>query len=139
MDGISVPNANGRQRVIWLLWMLAVGLWTTALLTTFPVQVKDAVFPPEAGYGAAKTLHVSAYAFLAGTAAWLLPGTRFRVMPVLFLSFHAFATEFLQTLTESRHGCLTDVGFNHVGIALGVLLTAWKWQPYKPEAPAKGS
>jgi hypothetical protein len=136
MDGIS---AHSRQRALWLLWLLAVALWTTALLTTFPVHVKDAVFPPEAGYGAAKTLHVSAYAFLAATAAWLLPGSRFRLTPVVFLSFHAFATEFLQTFTESRHGCLTDVGFNHVGIALGVLLTLWKWQPYKPGAPATDS
>src|SRR5260370_41509679 len=99
MDGISIPSTQRRQRALWLLWFLGVALWTTALLTTFPVQVKDAVLSPEAGYRAAKTLHISAYAFLAGTAAWLPPGSRFRVMPVVFLSLHAFATEYFQPFT----------------------------------------
>jgi VanZ family protein len=131
MDGITATTTPPRQRALWLLWLLGVALWTTALLTTFPVHVKDTVLPPDAGYHAAKTLHVGTYALLAGSAAWLLPGSRFRILPILFLSFHAFATEFLQTFTESRHGCLADVGFNHLGIVLGLLLTGWKWLPLR--------
>jgi hypothetical protein len=28
----------------------------------------------------------------------------------------------------SRHGCLEDVGIDHIGIALGVLLTLNRWR-----------
>jgi hypothetical protein len=129
MDGITAPTTPRRQLALWFLWLLCMALWTTALLTTFPVRVKDAVLPPEAGYEAAKLLHVSAYGFLAGSAAWLLPGKSYRGLPILFLSFHSFATEFLQQFVEGRHGCLSDVAINHAGIALGLLVTCWKWLP----------
>jgi VanZ like family len=128
MDGIGSAIAHRRHGVVWFCWLLAVSLWTTALLTTFPVQVKDAVLPPQAGYHAAKILHVSTYAFLAAFAAWLLPTNKLRFLPLLFLSFHGFGTEYLQTFTESRHGSLTDVGLDHFGIALGFMLTWWKWR-----------
>jgi VanZ family protein len=127
MDGITAPTLQRPSRALWLSWLLAVALWTSGLLTTLPVRVKDAVLPPEAGYHAAKALHVSAYAVLAGTAAWLIPGSRLRFLPILFLSLHGFGTEFLQTFVEGRHGCLEDVAIDHIGIALGLLLTGWKW------------
>ena len=129
MDGISTRFTHRRQAVVGLLWLMCLGVWTLALLTAFPVQVKDAVLPPQAGYPACKLLHISAYAFLAAFAAWLLPENRMRFLPLVFLSLHAFGTEFLQQFVESRTGSLPDVGFNHVGIGLGLLLTWWKWLP----------
>jgi VanZ family protein len=128
MDGISSAIAQRRHGVAWFVWLLCVVLWTVALLTTYPVLVQEAVLPPQAGYHAAKLLHVSAYAFLAAFSAWLLPANRLRFLPILFLSLHGFGTEFLQTFTESRHGSLTDVGLDHLGIALGFLLTLGKWR-----------
>jgi VanZ family protein len=129
MEGIINPAAPFRLGALWLVWLLSICIWTTALLTTYPVRVKEAVFTPQAGYPASKLLHVGAYAALAAAAAWLLPGSKFRLLPVLFLSLHAFGTEYLQTFTESRTGSLTDVGINHIGIALGLILTFWKWLP----------
>ena len=128
MDGIVARFTARRPAVVWVVWLLCLGVWTVALLTTFPVQVKDAVLSPEAGYPASKILHITAYAFLATLAGWLLPENNARFLPVVFLSFHAFGTEFLQQFVDSRTGCLTDVGFNHLGIALGLLLTWWKWR-----------
>jgi VanZ family protein len=135
MEGISAHFAQGRRTVVWLIWLSFLCLWTLALLTSFPVQVKDAVLPPQAGYHASKLLHVCAYAFLAGFAGWLLPTQPVRFLPILFLSFHAFATEYLQQFVALRTGSLTDVGFNHLGLALGLLLTWWKWVTlrYEPE------
>jgi VanZ family protein len=129
MEGIINPVVPYRQGALWLVWLLSIFIWTTALLTTYPVRVKEAVFTPQAGYPASKLLHVGAYAVLAAAAAWLLPGSKYRLLPVLFLSLHAFGTEYLQTFTESRTGSLTDVGINHIGIALGFVLTCWKWLP----------
>ncbi len=124
-------KSQRRQAILWCIWILCVGLWTCALLTTFPVHVKDAVLAPATGYDASKLLHVSAYAFLAGFAAWLLPGNRYRWLLILFLSCHAGATEYLQQFVEARHASLIDVGINHIGIALGLLLTVWKWLPHR--------
>jgi hypothetical protein len=107
-------------------------LWTLALLTSFPVQVKDAVLTPEVGYNASKLLHVGAYACLAGFAAWLLPTRPTCYMPVLFLSLHACATEYLQQFVALRTASFTDVGFNHLGIASGLILTWWKWRQVRP-------
>ncbi len=132
MEGIINPAVQYRLGALWLVWLLSVCIWTTALLTTYPVKVKEAVLTPQAGYPASKLLHVGTYAALAASAAWLLPGSKYRFLPILFLSLHAFGTEYLQTFTESRTGSLTDVGINHVGIALGLALTWWRWLPVDP-------
>jgi VanZ family protein len=129
MDGIRARLTQRRQAVVWLIWLLCAGLWSVALLTSFPVQVKDAVLSPQAGYHASKLLHVSAYAFLGGFAAWLLPGHAMRFVPILFLSFHAFGTEYLQQFVALRTGSITDVGFNHLGLIVGLAVTWWKWLP----------
>jgi VanZ family protein len=136
MDGISTRFTQRRQAVVWFIWLLCLCLWTLALLTSFPVQVKDAVLPPQAGYHASKLLHVCAYAFLAGFAAWLLPDQLLRFLPILVLSVHAFGTEYLQQFVALRTGSLTDVGFNHVGLVLGLMLTWWKWWQIRSEPEA---
>jgi VanZ family protein len=135
MDGISARLTQRRQ-VVWFIWLLCLCLWTLALLTSLPVQVKDAVLPPQAGYHASKLLHVGAYAFLAGLAAWLLPAQPMRFLPILFLSLHAFGTEYLQQFVELRTGSLIDVGFNHVGLVVGLMLTWWKWWQIRSEPEA---
>ena len=128
MERMRARLAQRHRPFLWLVWLLCLGLWTLALLTSYPVQVKDAVLSPEAGYHASKLLHVCAYALLTGFAAWLVPGGLPRFLPILFLSLHAFATEYLQQFVALRTGSLTDVGFNHVGITLGLIVTWWKWR-----------
>jgi len=102
-----------------------VAVWTTALLTTFPVEMSHRVLPEGYRFSAAKTLHVSAYAFLTLLAAWLPVRVRWRWLCVAFLSLHGFATEYLQTFV-GRGGALTDVGLDHIGILLGLLI-GWRW------------
>jgi VanZ family protein len=110
----------------WLTWSLFLAAWTTALLTTFPVRVQESLIPPEGHFVSAKALHVGAYAFLAGFIAWLPIRGRWRWLLVAVLSLHAFATEFFQQFVEERTASLRDVGIDHVGILLGLLLT-WRW------------
>ncbi|MGH7225402.1 MAG: hypothetical protein ACRELF_19455, partial [Gemmataceae bacterium] len=68
-------------------WLLCLGLWTAALLTTYPVAVNNAVTPEPMRFPVAKLLHVSAYAFLTLFITWL-PLRRERWLLLLFLSLH---------------------------------------------------
>jgi VanZ family protein len=110
-------------------WWVGVGLWTAALLTTYPVEINKAVLPPEAHFPAAKGLHVTAYAFLTVWASWL-PLGRWRWLLVAFLSLHGAGTEFLQTYVPGRSGQVSDVVIDHVGILLGLAVTWKRWLPY---------
>jgi VanZ family protein len=104
---------------------LALAGWTLALLTPEPAQVSAATLPPDLGYIVAKAAHVSAYAFLTALAAWL-PLRRHWPLVVL-LSLHGCATEYLQQFVPLRHGCLPDVGWDHLGLAFGLAIS-WKWR-----------
>jgi VanZ family protein len=116
----------GRWR--WAVWWTLVGLWALALLTPQPVEVGKRVLPEEALFTASKGLHIAAYAFLTGAAAWLPAWHGWRWLPVAVMSFHAMATEFFQQFVPTRHGCIEDVVIDHVGIALGLLLTLPRWR-----------
>src|SRR6266404_3492674 len=93
---------SGVQR--WLVWGLLAGLWAVALLTPQPVEIEKRVLPEEALFSASKSLHVAAYAFLAGAAAWLPPWRGRRWLPILILSLHGCGTEFFQQFVPARHG-----------------------------------
>jgi hypothetical protein len=109
---------------LWAVWGLYLAVWTAALLRPEPARVNTEVLPGPAQMPAAKGLHVGSYALLAALACWLpvRPGRRWLLLAAL--SLHAFGTEFLQRFVELRTGCLSDVGIDHVGIAVG-LLAAW--------------
>ena len=55
----------------------------------------------------------------AGHRRWLL---------VAFLSLHGMATEYVQTFVPDRYGSWTDVGIDHIGIALGLALSRKWWR-----------
>ncbi len=109
-------------------WCLCVALWTTALLTTYPVHVGEAVAPSGWYFPAAKCLHISAYAFLTVYLTWM-PLGRWRWLLLAFLSLHAAGTEFGQLFVPDRYGQLSDVLIDHVGLVLGVALTWKRWLP----------
>ncbi|HTU94159.1 MAG TPA: VanZ family protein [Gemmataceae bacterium] len=109
-------------------WCLCVALWTTALLTTYPVKVGESVTPHGWYFPAAKCLHISAYAFLTAYLTWL-PLGRWRWLLLAFLSMHAAGTEFFQLYVPGRYGQVTDVLIDHCGLALGVALTWKRWLP----------
>jgi VanZ family protein len=114
---------------LWAIWLVMLSVWTLALVTTYPVQIKQQVLPHEAGFPASKLLHVTAYAFLCGFAAFLPVRGGWRWLPLLVLSLHGFGTEFCQTFVPLRYGSWSDVAIDHTGILLGLLLTLKWWLP----------
>jgi hypothetical protein len=112
----------------WTIWLALFGSWALALLTPQPVEVEKRVLPAEALFSASKGLHIAAYAFLTCAGAWLPPWRGQRRLPVALMSLHGCATEFFQLFVPSRHGCLEDVGIDHIGIALGLLLSFSRWR-----------
>jgi VanZ family protein len=112
----------------WTIWLVAVGCWAVALLTPQPVEVEKSLLPQEALFSASKSLHIAAYAILTGAGAWLPAWHGRRWLPVAILSFHGCATEFFQQWVPARHGCVEDVVIDHIGIAIGLLLTLPRWR-----------
>jgi VanZ family protein len=112
----------------WAIWWAAVALWALALLTPQPAEVEQRILPDQAQFSASKGLHVCAYAFLTLAASWLPTWRGQRWIPLAVLSLHGCGTEFFQQFVPARHGCLEDVGIDHVGIALGLLLTLVRWR-----------
>ena len=111
----------------WLVWGVYLLSWSVALLTPQPATWAGDVIPESVvRYSFAKSLHVAAYALLAILTGWLLVPAKLRWLLLGFLSLHAFGTEFLQMFVPSRSGSLKDVGFDHVGICLGIMMT-WRW------------
>jgi VanZ family protein len=109
-------------------WCACVGLWTAALLTTYPVEVGKEIAPSGLYLPTAKILHISAYAFLTVFISWL-PLRRWRWLLLAFLSLHAAGTEFGQQFVPGRTGKGADVLIDHIGLFLGVALTWKRWVP----------
>jgi VanZ family protein len=127
---MSTGSEKGRglaPRWRWLIWVVYVASWTMALLMPVP-QTNWAVEGVEIDlrYLFAKSVHVSAYAVLAGLSGWLRLPYRYRWLLLFFVMAHGTVTELLQLLTSHRSGALEDVGFDHLGVAIGLLLT-WRW------------
>ncbi len=120
------PGTGKKRILLWTLWVLYVGAWSTALLTPDPVKMAEAVLPAPTRFVSAKTLHVAAYLVL--TVLTGLLGTRrsWRWALLALLSAHALATEYFQQFVPTREGSWRDVGLDHIGICLGLLL-GWKW------------
>lgn len=112
-------------RVWWTLWVLYVVAWTTALLAVFPVQARNAVLREDYWFSSSKALHVTGYAVLVLLTS-RLPGLTTRRLLLAFAVLHAPLTEVLQEFT-GRTCSLMDVGFDLVGVTLGVLLTWRRW------------
>lgn len=119
------PSPVG-PRLRWLIWGVFLVVWTAALLRPEPVEVGREVMADEARFSLGKTLHVTAYAGLAVLSAWQQVSAWVRWGLLAFLSAHAMSTEYFQRFVPPRSGTLLDVGLDHLGLALGVLLS-WKW------------
>src|ERR1700757_2688746 len=111
-----------------LVWLAYFALWTYGLLMRMPPSGPPGLKWLSSSYQfyIAKTVHVVAYAGLAGLSGWLRVPCRFRWILLFIIMAHAPATELLQLGVEGRTGSLRDVGLDHLGIGLGLLVT-WKW------------
>lgn len=116
---------------------LVLVAWTVALLSPVPHDSAKKVLGSEFGlFLFAKTVHVSAYAFLTvlgGTVAafgrrwwWVLPG----------LVAHGAVTEYFQQFV-GRGSRVEDVGLDSIGIAVGGLVT-WAIRSIRRPSPPAG-
>jgi hypothetical protein len=122
------PRVAAKLR--WLVWCAYVVLWTAALLVPVPTHgpVLDEL-DAERRYLFAKAVHVAAYLVFAVLTGWVRAPARWRWLLVFGLAAHGTATELLQWALANytqRTGQLTDVGLDHLGVALGLLIS-WKW------------
>jgi VanZ family protein len=115
---------NERQGLWWTLWALYASAWTVALVSTFPIKVRNAVTPEEYWFSLGKTLHVTAYAVFTILSS-RLSARRWLLLVVIL---HGPLTEFLQQFTE-RTPEVTDVLLDWLGVSLGVALSWRKWRP----------
>ncbi len=122
----TVAEETNYRGLRWALWLLCVVVWTLMLVTPEPARVLGEVVPKQATYPVAKTGHISAYAFLTVLSAWVGVRGGKRWLFLVFLSLHGMATEYIQTSVPGRSGSWRDVGFDHIGIFLGLALS-WKW------------
>jgi VanZ family protein len=115
-----------RRRVRWWVWSLVIGLWTVFLLlpnSEGPLRELS----PERREVLAKIAHVVGYTALTVLSGWLRLPLRWRWVLIVILMGHASLTELLQRLPQiGRGGSLADVGWDHLGVIFGILLS-WKW------------
>jgi VanZ family protein len=128
----------------WIVWLTYLLAWTWALLVPNPAELAETWIRPEPSRTPSewrlrdqlssvvlsanfpKLLHVVAYAIFAILSGWLRSPQWYRVPLLLILSVHALGTEFAQSFEPTRHASWRDVGLDHLGIGLGLLLS-WKW------------
>jgi hypothetical protein len=115
----------------WLVWTSVVIAWTVAL--EYPIPDPGSLPAGELiigyKYVIGKSVHVGAYGLLAVLSAWVPTAARYRWLMAFFLMGHAWGTEMLQEKLEPwchRGGSLTDIGYDVIGISLGVA-ASWKW------------
>jgi VanZ family protein len=122
----------------WLIWTVFAIAWTVALEIPFdnPGGLPGGEFILTYRVLVTKGLHVAAYALFAILAGWASVRSRYRWLMMFFLMAHGTVTEILQVELEPychRGGKLGDVGFDNLGILIGVILS-WKWWT-RPDGP----
>jgi VanZ family protein len=128
----SMSGTNGSRFAVaprwrWLIWLVYVTVWTTMLVVPVPdVGNWTLAARIDLKYLVAKTLHIGAYTLLTVLTGWLRPPARWRLLLLFFIMAHATVTELVQLHVPGRTGTLEDVGIDHCGVALG-LLVSWRW------------
>ncbi len=127
MESPTEVTAARARKVRWLVWSVYAALWTTALIV--PIPDKHSWGLPEMQFDlkffVAKSAHLSCYALFAMLTGWLRAPRQWRWLLMFVLMGHATLTEMIQEQV-GRGGALHDVALDHVGIAVGLVLT-WKW------------
>ena len=112
----------------WLAWSVFFLLLTTLLVLPGNVheQLPLGEFILSRKVLFAKIVHLAFYAVFAILSGWLRVPLRWRPALMFLLMLHGAATEFIQLYVPYRNGSLSDVLFDHLGIAIGFLIS-WKW------------
>ena len=124
---MAAPPFGGSlsRRARWLIWWAFLALWTMLLLVPVPETGALADLPPGRRELIAKCVHVVTYGLLTVLSAWLHVPLRWRWALLFVITVHGTVTELLQTQV-GRGGSLTDVGWDNLGVFLGLVLT-WRW------------
>lgn len=121
------PSASAWRKLLPLLaWVLYVLFLSRALLMELPIEPPQDKHRQEQLFLFSKTVHVLAYAGFAILSGGLRLPRPQRWGLILIMSLHALGTEYGQTFLESRHPSWQDVGFDHIGMMLGIAIS-WKW------------
>jgi VanZ family protein len=113
----------------WLISSVYLALWTIALLVPVTQEMGEAVATDaEDRSYFTKSLHVAAYTLLCLFGAWLRPRGKWRWVLLAFLTCHAMGTEYFQQFVPTRTASWRDVGLDHIGILLGVVLSWRIWR-----------
>jgi VanZ family protein len=132
-DELRQPRSQVPEKLLWAIWLAGFAVWTYLLVVPhewLPAWLRFKVRPGVVVFSWSKVGHACAYATLT---AWtyLLPVSRRGWWAcVALLSFHGFATEYIQTLVPDRTGCWMDVGIDNTGLLAGLLLGGlgdWCW------------
>ncbi len=134
-----------RSSLLAALFVGSLVLWTIGLLVPLPnAAAKRVLGSDQAVFTLHKLIHVGSYAYLTILAGHLTLSTWQRWAILGLLSLHGFATEYLQQFVE-RGASWFDVGIDHVGILVGLMISwnCWRilWRPAAREisCPQKNS
>jgi len=139
MDVDEKQATRSTASLRWFVWCVFLLLWSVALLIPDPFDpfqryvLGGQELSEQTSFLMAKTLHISAYAAAAILTGWLRVPGNWRWALLAFWSFHAAATEVGQRFVPGRHGSLRDVGLDHLGLLIGVVIS-WRWWRSNPEA-----
>lgn len=112
----------------WLAWFGFGLLSTSLLLTPMPTEVVKQT-PLGAPFGMwANVGHVLAYLCWTLLTALLPVTPRWRWAWLLAVFAHAFASEVLQGFVPTRHPDWQDIGWDLLGIGIGLALSRRRWR-----------
>jgi VanZ family protein len=132
MNEVAEQSPHWSSRWRWVIWLLFVLAWSTALLVPDPVGFVfghgdgSLDIPDDVKFLMAKSLHVTAYALAAILTGSLHAPGRWRWVLLAFWSLHACGTEIGQLFVPTRTGSVRDVVLDHVGLLIGLALS-WRW------------
>lgn len=122
--------------VRWSIWIAAFLFFTYMLVVPvdwLPPWFRFKGTGTSRFFSLGKLGHITGFATLTAFIPLLSLGAPGRLLVLAFMSSYAFLTEFVQTFVPTRTGEFTDVGIDHIGIVIG-LLVGWLW-PRKWKAP----
>ncbi len=111
----------------FILFLLA---WTTALLMPIPQKSAEEVLGNGMGvFYFSKIVHVTVYTIIAIWAGFLSKNRSSLWILLVLLSLHGWTSEGLQLITKyHRTGRIADVGLDHLGLLLGLILNFPRWR-----------
>jgi hypothetical protein len=125
------------------VWFACLALWTAAQLIPNPDAVLRDIFSFATDDGAGDSAesswvdailspvfwdvaHVFSYATLAILGGWLRLPSPWQWLLLVFLSLHGIVIEYVQGFMPTRYSTLADIGWNHLGLFVGVILS-YRW------------